>query len=218
MANHGMNTKPESNVADPTPTGLDLKTRDGWPSELLFIAERFPRKNWETHPNMGALTKFWLQRHNMFRELGRALQSATIDFRGGVTPVEEFTEWFTPRLQFFLNQLQLHHAIEDQHYFPLFTKAEPRLNAGFAALEADHVLMADMLFATAEAANAFLAVLDDAPADHRDAAQRYGVASDALLDAAIRHMDDEESLVVPLTLDRGEAEIGVTDTFEVTEG
>lgn len=194
---------------------LDLEARDGWPSELLFLAERFPRENWEAHPNLGALTKFWLQRHNMFRELGRALQSATIDFRGGVTPVEEFTEWFTPRLQFFLNQLQLHHAIEDQHYFPLFVEGEPRLKAGFEALAGDHAKLADMLLATAEAANAFLAVLDDTPVEHREVAQRYGAASDALLDIVLRHMDDEECLVVPLTLDRGEAELGITDTFEV---
>lgn len=197
---------------------LDLHTRDGWPAELLFLAARFPRDDWEDHANLGALTKFWLQRHNMFRELGRALQSATMDFRGGVTLADEFSDWFTPRMQFFLNQLQLHHSIEDQHFFPLLIKAEPRLAPGFAALDRDHRLIAPKLVATAEAANAFLAVLDQQPADHRDVAQTYAVTSDALIADVFRHMDDEETLVVPLSLDRGEAALGVSDTFELTEG
>ncbi len=197
---------------------LELHARTGWPSDLLFLAVQFPRAEWDDHANLGALTKFWLQRHNMFRELGRALQSATMDFRGGVTLADEFSDWFTPRMQFFLNQLQLHHSIEDQHFFPLLTKAEPRLERGFAALDRDHALIAPQLIETAEAANAFLAVLDASPAEHRDVAQRYAVASDALVADIFHHMEDEETLVVPLSLARGETELGVSDSFEMTEG
>ena len=197
---------------------LDLHARNGWPVELLYLSVQFPRDGWDDHPNLGALTKFWLQRHNMFRELGRALQSATMDFRGGVTLADEFTDWFTPRMQFFLNQLQLHHSIEDQHFFPILTKAEPRLGRGFTALDRDHRLIAPKLIEVAEAANEFLAVLDHSPTEHRDVAQRYAVASDTLVDDVFRHMEDEETIVVPLSLARGEVELGVSDSFEMTEG
>ena len=37
----------------------------------------------------------------------------------------------------------------------------------------------------------------------------YAAASGALLKGLIRHLDDEEDLIVPLILERGEAALGV---------
>jgi hypothetical protein len=37
----------------------------------------------------------------------------------------------------------------------------------------------------------------------------YAGASAALLKGLVRHLDDEEDLIVPLILDRGEAALGV---------
>jgi hypothetical protein len=76
-------------------------------------------------------------------------------------------------------------------------------------LEGDHhAIHADMA-ATADAANALLRALSgDADALKRCGAG-YATASGALLKGLIRHLDDEEDLIVPLILDRGEEALGV---------
>ena len=62
---------------------------------------------------------------------------------------------------------------------------------------------------TAETANALLQALQ-APGDTlRRCSDNYADASGALLKGLIRHLDDEEDLIVPLILDRGEEALGV---------
>jgi hypothetical protein len=58
-------------------------------------------------------------------------------------------------------------------------------------------------------ANALLKSLDGATDAQRLAGDRYADASDRLLKNLLRHLDDEEDLVVPLILDRGEDTLGV---------
>ena len=55
--------------------GLELETRTGLPEHLRELVRLFPRDTWESHPNFGALTRFWLDRHGMFRELLVHLQA-----------------------------------------------------------------------------------------------------------------------------------------------
>jgi hypothetical protein len=55
---------------------LDLDTRPGLPEDLRFLLDRYPRDQWTDHANLGQMAQFWLQRHNMFRELGGALNNA----------------------------------------------------------------------------------------------------------------------------------------------
>jgi hypothetical protein len=43
----------------------------------------------------------------------------------------------------------------------------------------------------------------------RRASDNYADASGALLKGLLRHLDDEEDLIVPLILDRGEEALGV---------
>jgi hypothetical protein len=45
--------------------------------------------------------------------------------------------------------------------------------------------------------------------DLRAPGDNYATASAALLKGLIRHLDDEEDLIVPLILDRGEEALGV---------
>jgi iron-sulfur cluster repair protein YtfE (RIC family) len=114
-----------------------------------------------------------------------------------------------PRLQFLLSQLNVHHQIEDQHYFPIFRAAEERLARGFDVLEADHhAIHADMA-ATAQTANALLQALAAKADALRRCGDDYAAASGTLLKGLMRHLDDEEDLIVPLILDRGEEALGV---------
>ncbi len=197
-----------------TPGKADLDTlalarRSGWPGDLRVLIAHYPRERWQGHANLGAMARFWLSRHDMFRELAGMIREIETQFRAGTLTPAEFPRQFVPRLQFLLEQLGVHHQIEDLHYFPIFRAADARLARGFDVLEDDHhAIHADMA-ATADATNALLRAL----AGNKDALPRcsddYAAASGALLKGLIRHLDDEEDLIVPLILDRGEDALGV---------
>ena len=187
---------------------LALASRSGWPEDLRVLMARFPREQWDGHANLGAMARFWLSRHAMFRELSGNIEEVTAAFLKGELPAADFPRQLVPRLQFLLSQLNVHHQIEDQHYFPIFRAAEERLARGFDVLEGDHhAIHADMA-ATAETANALLRALAG-KSDARKQGDAYAQASGALLKGLIRHLDDEEDLIVPLILDRGEEALGV---------
>jgi hypothetical protein len=188
---------------------LNLARRHGWPEDLRVLIARYPREQWQGHANLGEMARFWLSRHAMFRELTAMIRETETRFRDRRLPPAEFPQPFVPRLQFLLSQLGVHHQIEDYHYFPIFRAADERLACGFDVLEEDHhAIHADMA-RTAETANALLrALFGDADALRR-CGDDYAAASGVLLNGLIRHLDDEEDLIVPLILDRGEAALGV---------
>jgi len=197
-----------------TPSAADMETlelahRSGWPQNLRVLIARFPRERWEGHANLGTMARFWLSRHAMFRELSAMIEEIATQFRAGAMPAAEFPRQLVPRLQFLLSQLSVHHQIEDLHYFPIFRAADERLARGFDVLEGDHHHIHADMAATAETATAMLRAL----AGNADVLSRCGDAyvraSGALLTGLIRHLDDEEDLIVPLILDRGEEALGV---------
>ena len=114
-----------------------------------------------------------------------------------------------PRLQFLLSQLGVHHQIEDYHYFPIFRAADERLARGFNVLEQDHHAIHADMGRTADTANALLRALVGQSDTLKRCSDDYAAASGALLNGLIRHLDDEEDLIVPLILDRGEEALGV---------
>lgn len=187
---------------------LGLAERKGWPPELRALIERYPREVWIGHENLGQMVQFWLSRHNMFRELGTSITQGTADFQNGKIAAAEFPRWLVPRLQFFIEQLHAHHYIEDHHYFPIFRRADKRLARGFDVLESDHGELHHSIDLTVEAANALLRSMSDAEAVKRSH-DAFTQTSGILTNGLARHLDDEEDLIVPLILDRGEDELGV---------
>src|SRR5258707_1590824 len=160
------------------PPEFALATGSGWPADLRLLLDRYPREVWEGHANLGAMAQFWLQRHAMFREIAAALEHATAAFRDGTAAAQDLRAWFPSRLQFFLQQLNAHHQIEDLHFFPVFQAAEARLAQGFDVLEADHGAIHGSIVQAVETANAFLrAATNDADA-LRTAGDAYSGASD----------------------------------------
>ena len=198
-------------IEKPTPgdTGaLDLASRSGWPEDLRVLIARFPREQWQGHANLGGMARFWLQRHDMFRELSASIEDTTAQFRNGALAAADFPRQMVPRLQFLLQQLGVHHQIEDQHYFPIFRAADERLARGFDVLEGDHHAIHDDMAATADTANALLRALSGNGELVR-CGDDYADASGTLIKGLVRHLDDEEDLIVPLILDRGEDALGV---------
>lgn len=188
---------------------LALARRSGWPEDLRVLLARYPREQWDSHANLGNMARFWLSRHAMFRELSGAIGHITAQFRAGHLPAGEFARQFVPRLQFMLDQLNVHHQIEDLHYFPIFRDADARLTRGFEVLEGDHHHIHSDMARTAETANALLQALHGDPDSLRRCGDDYADASGLLLIGLMRHLDDEEDLIVPLILDRGEDALGV---------
>lgn len=188
---------------------LALARRSGWPEDLRVLVARYPREQWDGHPNLGEMARFWLSRHAMFRELSAAVEQIAALFRAGKLPPEGFARQFVPRLQFMLDQLNVHHQIEDLHYFPIFRAADERLARGFDVLEGDHHHIHADMARTAETANALLRSLQDDRDTMRRCGDGYADASAALLRGLAQHLDDEEDLIVPLILDRSEEALGV---------
>lgn len=185
-----------------------LLARTGLPEDLRFLAEKYPRENWQGHDNIGGMAAMWLQRHDMFREVGRMLTGGIADYREGRLTAPQFASWFAPRLNYFLGNLDGHHRIEDDVYFPKFAEAEKRLKRGFDILDGDHHQIHDALEANAQTANDFLRALQEDEDRQRWAADAYAAQNDRLVAMLTRHLADEEDLIIPLILDRGDAALG----------
>ena len=190
-------------------TLLELERRDTLPADLRFLADKYPRDDWKAHANIHGMASMWLQRHDMFRELGGILTTAIADYREGRKTAPEFAQFFAPRLNFFLGNLDGHHNIEDQHYFPVFARAEPRLKRGFEILDLDHHTIHEALESNAETANGFLKALQGDEDKQRFAADLYANENTRLVAMLGRHLADEEDLIIPLILDKGDRGLGI---------
>ena len=186
-----------------------LVERKGLPEDLRWLAEKYPREHWQHHGNIHGIATMWLQRHDMFRELGQLLTTGIGDYREGRLTAPDFARWFAPRLDHFLGHLDGHHNVEDHHYFPVFAKAETRLKRGFEILDADHHTIHEGLQRNAEAANAFIKTLQENEDRQRFAADAYADENSRLIAMLTRHLADEEDLIIPLILDRGDQALGV---------
>lgn len=191
------------------PSPLDIETRAGWPQELKLFLDQYPREVWPDHVNLAGMAAFWLEIHNGFRRAGEALRGSTGEFREGLVTPERFRSRYAPRLRTFLGHLEAHHTIEDHQMFPLFNAAEPRLMTGFEVLEKDHHVIHAAMERMAETANVFMQTDAGDKDKMRYAADAYADVGDRLMKMLTRHLGDEEDLVIPLILDRGEEGLGL---------
>ncbi len=186
------------------PPDLRLPERLGLPDEIAYLRADYPKPQWQAHANYGQLADFWLHVHSSLRAHGGQLQQLTHGFRDGRHGPADFQRAFVPGINQFLQHLNAHHQIEDSAYFPKFRALDPRMVAGFDLLEADHHLIDAAIGATVDSARRMLAALaQDADAQRRST-DAYAAASDTLLDLLLRHLADEEDLVIPAMLEHGE--------------
>ncbi|HUG60703.1 MAG TPA: hemerythrin domain-containing protein [Methylomirabilota bacterium] len=176
--------------------------------DLLPLLRLHPRESWPSHPNLGDLSKFWLARHDWFRHADAELAAATRAAIDRQVDPARFAPWLAQSLNRFLGELEGHHAVEDQHYFPVFRKLEARLGAGFDLLDGDHDTLHRAIEDIAAAGNAYLTALRADPLAASAALSRFGDVRERLGGGLIRHLGDEEDLIIPIILDRGEDAIG----------
>jgi hemerythrin-like domain-containing protein len=186
---------------------LLLPNRSGLPSEIAYLRSRYPKPQWRAHRNFGEMTAFWLKVHDALRGWGANLKRMTHDFREGRLDAASFRQQFAPYLGHFLQHLDGHHQIEDGHYFPRFRALDTRMIAGFDLLENDHAIIHDRLLDTATSGQALIAALATGDTAARRVAAAYTDNADRLLDYLLRHLADEEDLVVPGILEHTERKI-----------
>ncbi|KIT14241.1 hemerythrin domain-containing protein [Jannaschia aquimarina] len=177
---------------------LDLATRDGLPEALRVLLAEMPRSGWQDHPEYGPLTQFWLERHLNFRRLLDLLQGDLTARVDGKLDPRDHAARLSRLGGMFLGELQQHHTIEDQVYFPKLAAHAPELARGFELLDADHHALHEELEGFATEANAVLRGEAAAPLEARVAQMHR------FLD---RHLTDEEEIVVPVILKVGEGHL-----------
>ncbi len=190
-----------------TPSEWPLAKRDGLPADIAYLRATYPVPTWRAHRNFGELSAFWLQVHASLRDHGGQLQRTTRAFREGQLDAGGFQRFFVPHLNQFLQHLNAHHQIEDSAYFPKFRALDRRMEVGFDLLEADHAAIHDALLASAEAARSLLGAVARDDDTRRRAADAYATGADALLALLLRHLADEEDLVIPAMLEHGERSV-----------
>ncbi len=186
---------------------LSIETRTGLPEEWKFLLENYPRDSWSSHSNLGEHTRFWLSIHRHFRMMGSHLVAQSEDYREGRVDGTQFRTQMAPRLQQFLQTLDHHHRIEDGVFFPNFMAAEKRLIKGIELLEEDHHVIDAEVHTMVRVANALLQTRDDDHDGLKRAGEDFATSSVRIVGLLDRHLNDEEEIVVPLMLDRGEIEL-----------
>lgn len=169
------------------PTRLD--------AELLGPLTQVPRSGW------GALTselaRTWLAMHESLRRgqrelerLGQRWQDRQIDWMG-------FRREALPLLEAHLGHLHGHHRLEDRHYFPALRQAAPSLARGFDLLHADHQQL-DAMLSRLDGLHQTLARANPAEAAAWQCAHDLVREAQALGPVMLRHLHDEEDLVIPV--------------------
>lgn len=179
----------------------EIETRTGLPDALRVLLEQLPRDGWEEHPNFDALTRFWLQRHLMFREVLGRLRAGSELYLGGDVDTRRYANETARYAGLLLNELHGHHHIEDHHYFPQLKTLDARLERGFALLDADHHALDGHIHGLAKTTNGFLQRLGET--DERDLAGNLNAALARFESFLDRHLTDEEDLIVPVILTYG---------------
>jgi hemerythrin-like domain-containing protein len=184
----------------------NIDQRSGWPDELQVLLKQFPRESWRQRAS--PLARFWIEKHNYFRQECSLLQAATNDYREQRVTPKEFGLSVTPLLQSFISHLHGHHQIEDMHYFPAFRAADQRLAHGFEVLTEDHELLHEGIINNIRKLSAFIETYtgahDSSPEAQRKTGDRFVETSELLYCRLGRHLDDEEDLIIPLMFAQGE--------------
>jgi len=178
---------------------LRLGERTGLPQALRVLYQEFPREAWETHPGFSGLVQFWMERHAMFRKLLELLETDAAAMLGRQLDPSQYPARLSRFGSMLVNDLHGHHQIEDVHYFPQLKVLDDRIGHGFDILDSDHQQMDGFLSQFAEAANTVLGQAANETALRDAVGSLQGeVASLHLM--LLRHLEDEEDLVVPVIL------------------
>ena len=179
---------------------LGLATRSGLPSEMLWLREALPRERWT---GLNPTAAFWMQMHDGFRRQQADMTATIADWRNG-GDVRAFHGHILPLLQAHLQHLDGHHRIESDHYFPQFRRVEPRIQSGLDLLDRDHEAVHAHLETIFLAAREFHGRLQTGAPDPTSTADHLADTILASGTPMLRHLEDEEDIVIPLMQKHGQ--------------
>ena len=117
-----------------------------------------------------------------------------------------FLPLFQRRMGLLLGELDMHHRVEDDYYFPSFAAAAPKLQKGFDILDNDHGVIHGAIYSLGTASREFIAALSGEvsgrDSDALRVAERLAGGIEGFDRTLLRHLEDEEDLIIPLILER----------------
>jgi len=175
-------------------------SRAGLPPGFLYLRDAFPRDRWTTR--LDETAAFWLQMHASFRGHQAHMDGLIGQWRanGDATALHR---QLIPALQAFLQHLDGHHRVESGQYFPMMRRIEPQIGAGIDLLDRDHDAIHETLEALFRNGLAFHQAVSTNAADVTDRANRLSDLIDGNARPLLRHLEDEEDIVIPLIQMRG---------------
>ena len=179
---------------------LALTTRAGLPSGFLYLRDEYPRDRWTA--KLDETAAFWLQMHASFRGHQAYMDGLIAQWRAGGDAAALHRQ-LIPALQSFLQHLDGHHRIESGQYFPLMRQIEPKIGAGIDLLDRDHDAIHETLEALFQGGLAFHQAMSGKATDVADKANRLSDLIDGNARPLLRHLEDEEDIVIPLIQLRG---------------
>lgn len=183
-----------------TPDAQALTSRAGLSPEFLYLRDEFPRDRWTS--KLDETAGFWLQMHASFRGHQARMEGLVGQWRVNGDAAALHRQ-LIPSLQSFLQHLDGHHRVESGQYFPMMRQIEPKIGAGIDLLDRDHDVIHQTLEALFQGGLAFhQAVVASAP-DAADKADRLSDLIDGNARPLLRHLEDEEDIVIPLIQLRG---------------
>lgn len=189
-------------MSDPTAGPWPLVERTALPPPFVWLRDAFPRSRW-AEASVPASATHWLQMHAGFRQASQHMEQVTGAYRAGTIDLRGFHDRLLPTLSGFLQHLDGHHNIETTHYFPQFRAIEPRIVPGIDLLDRDHDAVHGLLQSLADRGNALHRAVRAGDVDAADQAAHMAEALDAAGPPLLRHLDDEEDIVIPLMALRG---------------
>ena len=175
-----------------------LLKRSSLSRELKAFLLDYPRKGWSENPNFEHFSEFWLQRHEMFRELSSHLISLSQSILNKQINEDEYQKRTLRCSSFMLQQLHLHHEMEDNYFFPGIAKYDKKLIAAIELLETDHTEISALFDAYDEILNRCIT-----PRETLIFAGKLLECQSMLNKALKRHLEDEEDIIVPAALHYG---------------
>lgn len=181
-------------------SGDTLALRTGLPVDFRYLLADFPRDRWAT--TLDETAAFWLQMHASFRGHQAHMDGLVGQWRAN-GDLGAFHRHLIPALQSFLQHLDGHHRVETGHYFPMMRTLEPRIGAGIDLLDRDHDAIHQSLDALFQSGLAFHQAIAGGSPDAADGAQRLSDLIERGARPLLRHLEDEEDIVIPLIQLRG---------------
>ena len=196
-------------MSDTTAAPLDplhLSLRAGLPEDMRVLLPDYPRERWG-EPTLAEMARFWLGVHDNFRRHHGHMVAIVDHWRAGHSDLRGMHGRLIPSVDQFLQHLDMHHRIESSQYFPTFRRIEPRIAHGIDLLDRDHDHVHADLERLMQAAVAFHQDIQSGAPTGADTAARLSDVLNDMGARVLRHLHDEEEIVIPLIATRAD-EIG----------